>query len=88
MSATSVRGAQILDHTVQRVDLDVTTPGQAVVTKVVQGSGIILNASGADAGTGDVTISTVPTSFFDLVMSGPVNSSAVTGDDDDKVTVS
>lgn len=41
---------------VQRDDLDITSTGQAVVRKLVQGTGITLNSSGVDAGTGDVTV--------------------------------
>lgn len=57
MSRTNVRGGQILDASVQRQDLDVTTAGQAVITKIVQGSGLSISATGADAGTGDATVS-------------------------------
>jgi hypothetical protein len=57
MASTVIRGAQIKDSTVQRHDLDTSTVGQAVVTKIVQGSGITLSSTGADSGTGDVTVS-------------------------------
>lgn len=57
MSATQPRGTQILDHTIQRDDLDVTTAGNAVIAKAVPGQGIAITATGADAGTGDATIS-------------------------------
>jgi hypothetical protein len=57
MSQTNIRGAQILNSTVQRQDLDTSTVGQAVITKIVQGSGISLSSTGADSGTGDVTVS-------------------------------
>src|SRR5262245_3203331 len=56
MPPTVIRGGQVLDGSVQRVDLDTTTVGQAVVRKIVQGSGITLSSTGADSGTGDVTI--------------------------------
>lgn len=56
MPATQVRGGQILDHTIQRVDLDVSTVGNAVIAKALPGSGITLSSTGADAGTGDVTV--------------------------------
>jgi hypothetical protein len=62
MAATNIRGAQILNNTVQRQDLDTSTVGQAVVTKLIQGSGISLSSTGADSGTGDVTI-TAPTAW-------------------------
>src|SRR5215468_5185055 len=56
MPITTPSGRQILDGSVQRADLDATTVGQAVVRKIVQGSGITLTSTGADSGTGDVTI--------------------------------
>jgi hypothetical protein len=50
------RGNNLLDGTVQRQDLDVDTPGNAVIRKVLAGSGVTLNWTGPDEGTGDVTI--------------------------------
>jgi hypothetical protein len=57
MAITSIRGKQIVDGSVQRADLDTTTVGQAVVAKIVQGTNITLSSTGADSGTGDVTVS-------------------------------
>lgn len=57
MPATTVDSAQIRDGTVQRSDLNVATVGQAVVAKLLQGANVSLSSTGADAGTGDVTIS-------------------------------
>ena len=57
MPATVIRGRQVLDGTIQRADLDTATAGQAVAAKLVQGAGISLNSTGADSGTGDVTVS-------------------------------
>lgn len=56
MAATYVGGKQIKDGSVQRADLDVSTVGQSVIIKIVQGSGISLSSTGADSGTGDVTV--------------------------------
>jgi hypothetical protein len=56
MAATTVRGAQVRDQAIQRVDIDTATPGQALVAKVVQGAGIQLSSTGGDSGTGDVTV--------------------------------
>jgi hypothetical protein len=56
MAVTVVRGGQVKDGTIQRADLDITTVGQAVIAKVVQGAGVTLTSTGGDAGTGDVTI--------------------------------
>lgn len=56
MPPTTIRGKQVLDGSIQRADLDTTTVGQAVVAKLVQGTNIALSSTGADAGTGDVTV--------------------------------
>lgn len=45
-------GAQV----VQKSALNTTTPGEAVVTRIVAGAGIALTETGVDTGTGDVTI--------------------------------
>jgi hypothetical protein len=58
MPPTVIRGTQVLDGSIQRADLDVSTIGQAVIAKIVQGAGITLSSTGADSGTGDVTVST------------------------------
>jgi hypothetical protein len=64
MARTNVRGSQINDGSVQRVDLDTTTTGQAVIRKVIAGTGISISATGVDAGTGDATINlSVPVSI-------------------------
>jgi hypothetical protein len=78
MPPTVIRGTQVLDGTIQRADLDTTTAGQAVVAKIVQGSNITLSSTGADSGTGDVTVSataginafTTTTSAFTVPASG------------------
>jgi hypothetical protein len=56
MPQTVIRGTQVLDGSIQRPDLDVSTVGKAVVAKLVQGSNVTLSSTGADSGTGDVTI--------------------------------
>lgn len=56
MAATLIRGNQVADGGIQRVDLDVSTAGQAVIRKIIAGSGVTLVSTGVDAGTGDVTI--------------------------------
>lgn len=56
MAKTEVRGGQVKDTSIQRSDLDTVTAGLAVVAKIIQGSGVTLSSTGADAGTGDVTI--------------------------------
>src|SRR4051794_39205615 len=52
----TLTGKQLRDGSVQRDDLDISTSGQAVVRKIIQGSGVIISSTGADSGTGDVTI--------------------------------
>jgi hypothetical protein len=56
MPPTVIRGKQVLDGSIQRADLDTSTVGQALVTKLVQGTNVTLSSTGADSGTGDVTI--------------------------------
>ena len=59
MPRTLITGSQVNDETVQRVDLNSTTAGQAVIKKIIGGAGISLVSTGVDAGTGDVTVSIV-----------------------------
>jgi hypothetical protein len=56
MGKTFVRSTNIEDGGVKRADLNTATSGDAVTTKIVQGTGISLSSSGADSGTGDVTV--------------------------------
>ena len=53
---TAITGKQIRDGSICRVDLNTTDVGEAVITKSVAGSNILLSSTGTDAGTGDVTI--------------------------------
>jgi hypothetical protein len=59
MAITVLRGGQIKDSTIQRIDLDTSTASQAVIAKIIQGTGITISSTGADSGTGDVTINTI-----------------------------
>ncbi len=56
MALTELYTFQIGDKAVVRGDLNVQTPGSAVITKLIPGAGISLSSSGADTGTGDVTV--------------------------------
>lgn len=56
MGRTFLTGGQVKDGSVQKVDLDTTTTGQAVITKVIAGTNISISSTGVDAGTGDVTV--------------------------------
>ena len=54
---TQIGGSQVLDGSVQRSDLDATTPGKAVIRKIVAGNNVTITSTGPDSGTGDVVIS-------------------------------
>ena len=59
MGKTEIRGTQVTDGSIGRVDLNTTQSGLAVVTKIVTAgsTGILLNeSSGVDNGTGDVSL--------------------------------
>lgn len=56
MAETRIRTAQLEDDGVSRADLNTTVSGRAVVRKIVAGTGISLSSTGADTGTGDVTV--------------------------------
>lgn len=54
MSKTLLESDEI--GSVQRNDFDITTTGQAVITKVIAGTGVTISSTGINPGTGDVTI--------------------------------
>ncbi len=56
MARTQVTGKEIRDESVQKDDLDIVTPGQAVIRKIIAGTNISITNNGIDDGTGDVTI--------------------------------
>lgn len=56
MARTTPGGKQIKDHSIQRTDLDVTTPGESIITKVTPGVGITITSTGIDTGTGEVSL--------------------------------
>lgn len=56
MANTTIRGQQIKDGDVTRADLNTTTSGSAVITKVIAGTNVSISSTGVNAGTGDVTI--------------------------------
>lgn len=57
-TAQSITSGSIVDGEVSRADLNTSTSGQAVVTRIIAGTGVTLGSTGADSGTGDVTINT------------------------------
>ena len=59
MPRTQIDGRQVEDGSIQRKDLDVSTPGQATITKVLAGTKMSSTKTGADVGTGDVTMNFV-----------------------------
>jgi hypothetical protein len=56
MSITLVRKAQIRPLNISRSDINTTTTGSALITKIIVGTGLTLSSTGVDAGTGDATI--------------------------------
>ena len=57
MARTQLTTEQVGAGQIVRTDLNTTTAGSAVITKVIAGSGVTISSTGSDAGTGDVTIS-------------------------------
>lgn len=76
MARTALVGSeQVGNTTIVRGNLNTGSAGNAVIAKVIAGSSIGLTSTGADAGTGDVTISVVTA---DATHSGAVTTSAQT----------
>jgi hypothetical protein len=57
MPRTQINGTLIGDGTVARADINTTVAGQALITKLLVGTGLNATRTGVDVGTGDVTIS-------------------------------
>jgi hypothetical protein len=58
MSRTQISSKQITDYDLSREDMNIDRPGDAVLVQVVAGSGIEIESTGADPGTGVVTLKT------------------------------
>ena len=66
MARTQIPGTQIRDDSIESIDIkdgdigrddiNITSTGKALVTKVLAGSDISIDYTGVDVGTGDVTI--------------------------------
>ena len=56
MPRTQIGTFLIADGAVRRVDMDTTTTGQALITKVLVNSPLTVSSTGVDSGTGDVTL--------------------------------
>lgn len=57
MAKTNVKGTQVFDGTIGRADINTTVNGSAIIAKILNGNGIAMAQTGADSGTGDVTLS-------------------------------
>lgn len=57
MAVTQFSTENLGGNSVERNDIDISTSGQALITKVIAGTNISITSTGVDAGTGDVTIS-------------------------------
>lgn len=65
MSNTTITSEQIRDGVVGRIDLNTTISGKAVAVKILEdGGAVTLSSTGADAGTGDVTVKHRTTSGY------------------------
>lgn len=56
MPRTEINTDQIGDEQVQRQDLNVSQSSKAVIARIIAGTNISISSTGADTGTGDVTI--------------------------------
>jgi len=56
MPKTTLTTEDIRDQEITRDDLNTTTPGKAVVYQIRAGDNIVLSSTGADEGTGRVTV--------------------------------
>jgi len=65
MGQTRIPSSQVRDGDgVRRPDLNTTTVGEAVIAKALEGTFIDITETGADEGTGDVTINVLPHSHL------------------------
>lgn len=56
MPVTGLRGRQVLDGDITRSDINTSTAGSALIARIIAGTNISITSTGADSGTGDVTI--------------------------------
>jgi len=61
MPVTGLRGRQVLDGDITRSDINTSTAGSALIARIIAGTNISITSTGADSGTGDVTISATGT---------------------------
>lgn len=80
MARTQITGRLIEDSSVGRPDVNTNTSGQALITKLIVGSGLNSSQTGVDAGTGDVTVS-LNTSGLVTSFNSRVGAVSLTGTD-------
>lgn len=56
MARTQISGSLIEDSSVGRSDINTSTSGEALVTKIIVNSPLTMSQTGVDSGTGDVTL--------------------------------
>lgn len=79
MAQTSINSDGLAAGSITRSKLNTTLAGNAVIAKVIQGTGISIANTGVDAGTGDVTISgTGPQKWAGDIGDGATNPITVT----------
>lgn len=57
MARTQISGRLIEDSSIGRPDINTTVTGEALITKLLVGTGLTATRTGVDVGTGDVTVS-------------------------------
>jgi len=82
MARTQISGRFIEDQSVERADINTTTSGKSLITKVIVNSPLTISSTGVDSGTGDVTLglntSTLVTSFNSRTGAVTLNGTDVT----------
>jgi hypothetical protein len=56
MARTQIPTTLIEDGSIRRVDINTTTTGQALATRIFVNSPLTISSTGVDSGTGDVTL--------------------------------
>lgn len=80
MARTQIGTSLIQDGSVRRSDINVTTSGEALITKVLVNSPLTISSTGVNAGTGDVTLG-LNTSNFVTSFNTRVGAVTLTGTD-------
>jgi len=70
LARTSVKSEQIKDAEVKRSDINITQTGEAMIRRLIAGTNISISSTGADSGTGDVTVSVSSTPNFSSLSIG------------------